>query len=952
MEGFDLLDRVQPSAGWFAIVGIRDGRVRQELLASRKEVDELVPRLMQGGHDVFFGVAKFNTDVNRKKDNVRALKAFWLDIDCGPDKATPNPKTGLAAGYETQSIAVEALKDFCGTYNLPRPVLVSSGRGLHVYWILDEEVTPAQWELVAATLQAACVRQGLLVDPSVFEVSRILRVPDTLNYKTDPPIPVDVLTEGGGNVEFETFAALLGADTSAAPPPSDTGRKRAPSALAQSLEAGSGQQCSFARIIEQTAYGTGCLQLQVAVNNRASLTYDLWTAALSIANKCQIDRDDGIRMVSEDHPDYDFAAASAKAASFKGPRTCADIERTSPGGCTGCHNKGKIVSPIVLGVVVPAGDPLVMLRTSADAADVEYKPQYYPPYYWAETGGIFRKPTSPEGNPEPVYPHHLYVVRRLNDPELGDVIQMRLHLPRDDTRSFIVTAAQATDVSELRKLLASWGVMCNRKRFDMIIDHVQSSISRIQYSNKADHMRTQFGWAANNSAFIIGDREVTAGGVFHSPPSKATRSIAEFMVAVGTMEKWKEVFNLYNLPGLEPHAFAALTAFGAPMLRFTGQRGAMINVIHPKSGTGKTTILQVCNSVWGDPARLCATKDDTANTKMHKLGVMNNVPFTVDEITNTTAEEFSELIYGMTNGRGKDRMMAASNEMRHNSTTWQTIALCSSNASFYERMATHKSIADGESMRLLEYRIDYSNVIETSYAKEMFDQQLLKNYGHAGLVYIKYILGNPVECENLLLSVQTKIDRELKLTQRERIWSATVAANLTGGLIAKRAGIIDWDLERIYDWVMIMLSGMRQEVSPPVDYAVSVLSDFVNSHMPNILVINNDVDQRSKKAAFPMLAPTHGKLIIRYEPDTDLMFIAVTEFRDFCAKQQINYRETLKELQRTGIYLGQELKRLSKGTKVPVPGGTQCLKFDCSSPDFLDIDGYVKEAASDAGRRG
>jgi hypothetical protein len=951
MGGFDLLDSVQPSAGWFAICGIKDGRVRQELLATREEVDELVPRLMQGGYDVFFGVAKFDTDASRKKDNVRALKAFWLDIDCGPDKAIPNPKTGIAAGYETQTNALEALKDFCGTYNLPRPVLVSSGRGLHVYWVLDEEVTRAQWEPTAVALQAACVKQGLLVDPSVFEVSRILRVPDTFNYKTDPPIPVDVLTTGGGNVEFEEFAALLGVDTTAAPPPV-TGRRRAPSALAQSLEEGNSQQCSFARIIEQTEYGTGCLQLQFAVDNSASIGYDLWTAALSIANKCQIDRDDGIRIVSEGHPDYNFEAASAKAASFKGPRTCADIERTSPGGCTGCHNKGKITSPITLGVVVPEGKPVVMLHTSADAAEVAYKPQYYPPYYWAETGGIFRRPTTPEGNPEPVYPHHLYVVRRLNDPELGDVIQMRLHLPRDETRSFIVTAAQATDVSELRKLLASWGVMCNKKRFDMIIDHVQSSISRIQYTFKADHMRTQFGWASNNSAFILGDREVTAGGVFHSPPSKATASIAEFMIAAGTMEKWQEVFNLYNLPGHEPHAFAALTAFGAPLLRFTGQRGAMINVIHPRSGTGKTTILQMCNSVWGDPVRLSATKQDTANTKMHKLGVMNNISYTVDEITNTTAEEFSELIYGMTNGRGKDRMMAASNEMRHNTTTWQTIALCSSNASFYERLATHKSIADGESMRLLEYRIDYANVLEPDYAKSMFDQQLLKNYGHAGLVYVKYLISNSVEVERLLLSTQTKIDRELKLTQRERIWSATVAANMTGGLIAKRAGLIDWDLTRIYDWVMLMVAGMRQEVTPPVDYAVSVLSDFVNAHVPNILVTNHAADQRSKVATRPLIEPTHGKLIIRYEPDTKQMFITVTEFRDFCAKQQINYRDTLKELGRTGIYLGQELKRISKGMKVSVPGGTQCLKFDCSSPDFIDIDGYVKEAAGDDGGRG
>ena len=45
MENVDLLDFVQPATGWFAVLGIKGPRdVRQELVSTRREVDELVER--------------------------------------------------------------------------------------------------------------------------------------------------------------------------------------------------------------------------------------------------------------------------------------------------------------------------------------------------------------------------------------------------------------------------------------------------------------------------------------------------------------------------------------------------------------------------------------------------------------------------------------------------------------------------------------------------------------------------------------------------------------------------------------------------------------------------------------------------------------------------------------------------------------------------------------------
>jgi uncharacterized protein (DUF927 family) len=212
----------------------------------------------------------------------------------------------------------------------------------------------------------------------------------------------------------------------------------------------------------------------------------------------------------------------------------------------------------------------------------------------------------------------------MRDPLLGDVVVMKLHLPRDGVKEFVVPNSQVTEIKELRKALSSQGVVCGKDAFTELTTYIILSIKELQFKRKAEQMRQQFGWADKDTKFIVGDREITADGIFHSPPSSTTQNIAQHLNPKGSREAWSEVFELYGKPGLEPHAFATLTAFGSLLLKFLGQNGAIINVIHPGSGTGKSTILHMCNSVWGSPDRLCAMWDDTLNAKFLRLGVMNN----------------------------------------------------------------------------------------------------------------------------------------------------------------------------------------------------------------------------------------------------------------------------------------------------------------------------------------
>jgi len=932
---FDLLDTVLPAEGRYCLVGI-GSYVDQRFAETREEAETIIQEFIGKNVNVYFGCSKFGPLNNRTHDNVIATRALWLDIDCGPTKGAPNDK-GKIEGYLDQQTGLEELQKFCKAVGLPQPILVNSGNGIHAYWLIKETLTRKEWEPLAKRLKQLCKEHGLIVDDKVFEAARVLRVPGSMNVKKNlEPKPVEVWNESTKPFTYEQIQTLLGAE-----PPQEEVPDFIPKSMSPMMEALMQNKVKRFKTIMMKGEN-GCAQLNYCYANQQNIDEPLWQSALSITAFC-VDGDDAAHKMSNQYPEYDATEVEIKLANIRkrgGPHHCTTFEERNPGGCDGCPHQGKIKSPIMLGVEVEqadADDNEFVVADEVTGEETRYQiPEYPFPFFRGKNGGVYLKPSEDEAEPVVVYEHDLYVVKRMKDAERGDVALFRLHLPHDGVREFTVPTTSISAPDELRKQLAYNGVVAHKTQYENLAKFVVFFIKNLQYLKRAELMRNQFGWADGNSKFIVGDREITKDGIFYSPPSSITEDVAEKMKPKGTMEKWKEVFNLYGKKGLEPHAFAALTAFGSPLLKFTGLEGAIINVIHPESGTGKSTILHMCNSVSGDPKELTSMFKDTFNAKIHRLGVMNNLANTIDEITNMSGMEFSDLAYSISQGRGKEKMNGQTNTLRVNNTKWQGITVCSANASFYEKLGVSKNSPDGESMRLLEYRIEPNNLIDVQTGKEMFDHQLRENYGHAIDVYAEWLVCNLEEGINLMRGIQAKLDREVQFSQRERFWSGVVACNIAGGLIAKSLGLHDYDMKAIYEWVKVMLNEMRHDIKPPQTSQLSALGEFMNAHINNALVVNGNVDSRTNMEALPLQEPK-GELLIRYEPDTKELFIAAKQFKDFCVRHQINYKGLQKELGATGVFVGPMNKRMSKGMRVVTPV-VRVLKFDASKSDFLQLD--------------
>ncbi len=113
--------------------------------------------------DVYVGVVPRNGQCGGK----RAIDSVWtLWADCDDPSASR-----LLASFRPQ----------------PAMVVRSGPTGRHAYWLLDQSLAADQAEAANRRLATA-----LRADPQSTDAARILRPPGTLNFKYDPPAPVEL----------------------------------------------------------------------------------------------------------------------------------------------------------------------------------------------------------------------------------------------------------------------------------------------------------------------------------------------------------------------------------------------------------------------------------------------------------------------------------------------------------------------------------------------------------------------------------------------------------------------------------------------------------------------------------------------------------------------------------------------------------------------------------------
>lgn len=909
-------------------------RIKQRFVTSIEELSDLADVLHAEAFNVFFALAKFGPkESGRYATNAVALKSFFLDLDCGEGKP-----------YATLVDGLVALKDFCKATKLPKPTVVQSGRGAHVYWVLEEAMPRQEWKPYAERLKSLCTEHNFQIDYAVpADAARVLRMVGTDHVK-DPtnPIPVEVL-HFAPLIANATIQQLLEPtqDILSALDKSEFKRQLDPVTLALMGTS----ESKFKTIILKSLEGKGCAQIANIYENQATLEEPLWRAGLSIAQHC-VDRDKAVHFISKNHPEYNPETTERKANDTKGPYTCETFKKLNPSGCAECPH--KITSPIQLGrELVEATEEesvVIDLEPQTKESKTYVIPKYPFPFFRGKTGGIFMHAKSKEGEDydDIIYPYDFYVVKRMKDPDVGETILLRLHLPKDGVREFIVSLRDAMSKEKFIGIVASHGVTVLGKKQEALMMYVAKWVEDLQMKMVAEKAHKQFGWTEGNDAIIIGDREIRADGIAYSPPSTPTLPQVPLLQPKGDFHVWKEIINIYGQPGMERKAFAFFMGFGSLLMKFTALDGFLLNLVSRESGSGKTTVLNAINSIYGRPKELMLNQKDTYNSAMQRLGTMQNLCVTMDEITNMPKEALSQLVYDVSSGRAKNRMRQHENAERLNHTKWQTGMVTSSNRYITDVLLSLKNYPDGELKRILEIPMKASGEEDATWSRLHFER-LFHNYGHAIEPLAQNMVTQLPAVQKVLSDIQLKIDQVAHVKNAERFWAGMASLSIAGGTIAKHLGLHDIAIKPVFEYAVSLITEARERSTEYAFDTDDFLGGFLQRHFHEILVINGNKDNRNGLEFAPIREP-RGALTARYEPDTKLLFITARTLRDDCAKVMANFEETMAPYRKNGALVGTKKKRMAAGTVANTQAGVNALCFNTEKLGFFREDTLLSNA--------
>ncbi len=929
MDTSTFLQGVLGTEGHYCVWALKEQRMVQKFYGTIDELEHAANNLNENGFDTYYALATFDEAGSREADNVRQLRAFFMDLDCGV-----HLKRGTPKDFPDQSTAIAQLRAFCKTANLPRPTMVNSGYGVHVYWPLTEPVSLVEWLPVAERLKALANFHGFKADKNVTaDAARVLRVPGTSNHKGDTPAPVTVLgISDHAPVSFETFAARVNAADLPTKPVSTNKFTPRPAHSAMMDALIGKREARFKTILEKTAEGKGCAQLAYIIQEQATMEEPMWRAGLSIAAFCS-DGAKAARIMSEGYPEYDSEEMQYKLSRIKGPYLCTRFDEYNPGVCVSCPHWNKIKSPIVLGhqyreateeentVVVPSAEP-------DKPAQVYQIPPYPKPYFRGAGGGVFLRQTDEDGEviERCIHVHDLYVVKRIIDPEIGDSMLFRLHLPRDGVREFVIPNHVGTSKDKFREAISSAGIYALGNEVDALMRYTQAWVNELQHTTTAELAHRQFGWIDDKlSGFVLGSKVLYADRSEYNAPAANTRATIGAFSSKGTLDDWKRTIAFYDRPGFELHQFVVCAGFGSALIQFTPVHGSLIHLWSKDSGFGKTHALYSAMSIWGNPEQLMLKHDDTYVSKMNRAEVYRSVPVCMDEITNIKPTDASELIYQATSGQQRNRMSSGSNNERYRGDPWKLLFITTGNTSLIDKVSLAKAMPRAEAQRVIE--MEATRLFHGAVDKELTDKfslDILNNYGTAGEVFIQFVLNNVEAVRELVRQCQKNIDVRAQLSSDNRFWSAVCAATIAAASICKQLGLLTYDVKNLTDYTINTIIRTNQAAAGALKLsAADLVTQYVYENWGKVLQIKSTIDRRGKNnnGIDELVVPDHQPrvdIVGRYETDLKQLYLVIKPFRVWLAEQQINFASVYEEL-RTTLQANKLKMRITKGTHMNLP---------------------------------
>jgi hypothetical protein len=938
MDTLNFLQRVLPSAGFYVTTVINpDGR-RQGFFSTVDELAKAVVGLDQRGNNTYFAISAFVEKGNRKQENVRATKVIALDVDCGDNKPYPTWKEGLAA-----------TGTFIQQMGLPKPLIIHSGNGLHVYWVLTEELESVRWKPLAEAMKAAAKDKGFEIDPAVpADSARVLRPVGTTNPKSGTKVRMLIDAQP---VVVEQMAACLSAYMVAHPV--SLPRSTSSSGLAQALQV----QQDFPPA-NATVIATKCQQIDWAVKNQGDVEEPFWYAMIGVAAHCQDPEPTAIAW-SENHPGYNANETLRKLSHWKtattGPSTCKKFEELRPSGCKGCKFKDKVGTPARLGIQYLEVAPPT---TAPDSAAIDIP---VPRPFKRTSDGM--KMTIDETDID-VCKFDIYPVSYGRDESLGyETVRYHWNRPHVGWQELVMRQALLTEGHrDFATVMADQGiVLTNRNQTGYFQIMLRSYMDELRQKRAMTNLYSTMGWKENFSQFVIGDtilRRNTDGSVSEEAISLASGSSRmghELWSTAGTLDAWVNFTSLLPKADLRAHMFALAVGLSGPLYAFTGLKGLTVSLYGPTGG-GKSLAQMWIQSIYGNPDKLHFAAKFTQNSLFGRMGMYSHMPMTIDEVTMMDNREVGDFAYWVSQGRDKARMNRSAEE--RDAKTWAMPVVVSTNKSMNSKLVASGLDTDAQLARILEVSVPPSKLFtKDSTAGRKIYEFINANYGHVGRAFITKLL-ELGETGVRAAIAQATADFHHKygaqFSGEERYWEqAIILADLSAQL-AKDWGLIAFEPTDGIEWVLAQVGAIRRAVSEFKVDSFDLLTEYLNENSDATLTVTQT---GTNKPIADFSRIPRGELRVRFEmhrkTNGDMfshgtVMLDRTHFRRWLANRGADYKTFMAELQDESVIATPKSQKAYLGKDSPIKlGQSYVIGVNLTHPRLQGILSDAEQAIED-----
>jgi len=619
--------------------------------------------------------------------------------------------------------AIEVIKRIRG-FPLRPSVVVNSGFGQHVYYVFNRHLGVTDLIMWEKTIRA--LRDALGGD-AVINISRVMRLPGTLNIKQPHPLPCEINEEDSSWVRYSVeevrgaIEEVLSREHEKAQERGETGGRTDWPWLEMELRR-RGVPADMREAIE-----SGQRTIRTGVNAGRSddeSGRDFWIAA-TLFERGFDERE--IRAIFLANPD----GCGSKVAQRKHGEDYLDLTLRK---ARARYEDRKARGELSAERRIQIGD----VETTAEAI---FNYGLLPPdYSFHPDDSIWFTPPSFDDEKRPPKPIKVCntflgiteIQENIDTSQISLVIEYK-YLGRH--RSTTILRSQMNDARQLVAALAGEGAPISSNNARQVLSYLTAFEHSFHEDIRHTTVTSRFGRSrAGDKFFMPGVSE----GIQFAPTGPGDLSLFRaYSSRRGSLEGWLEVMTALDSAELMIPQIAVLTAFVPPLQMKLAIPNFILD-INGNTTTGKSTSLKLAASAFGNP-------DDKhpdslilqwTNTKVaieQIAGMCSDLPIFLDDAQHTPDDLKKTVIYMIANGRGKGRGSRGGGIRE--TPTWRTVALSTSEEPLHE-CSPHEG-ARGRLLPVGGFTPPFPP--NSGGFVQALEGVALANHGHAGERYIRHL---------------------------------------------------------------------------------------------------------------------------------------------------------------------------------------------------------------------